>query len=106
MFTTPLDGKGLEDRFNISCGKKKKLGSGLTKIRDKITRYYENIELHDPTSSKKKRNSFSRFGILRSILFYLANTYSFCLLVGLFFLIVSLIANALKASHCVRCTQV
>ena len=30
------------------------VGSGLTKMRDKITKYYENIEFHGPKVIKKK----------------------------------------------------
>ena len=75
MLITPLDTKGLENRFNVFLRQKKitwksiKIGNRIT-----YTKFYENIYL--PNVIQTEVILFSRFDILRSFLFYLTNTCS------------------------------
>ena len=77
MCTTPLDGK----------------------IRKKITKYYENIEIHGCKVIKERNSRVSYF---TSTCFFACLLLLACLLSCF---IVCLIANALKSGHCVICIR-
>ena len=75
------------------------LESRSIKIRNKSTKYCDKIEFHGPII-RKKVIIFPDLGIPLSILLHLTNAYFFYLFI--YFFLMSLIANALKASRSVQ----
>ena len=69
------------------------VGSGLTKIRDKITKYYENIELYGPNVIKKKVVFFP---------FWYPQEYFILLSKYLFFFFVCWFVFSYSVPHCKR----